>query len=1046
MFNKKIVILALILFSLLTISGVSASEITNDTSDLLGVDNDDAILSVNDDEVLGSNPDGTFTDLAKEIANATGELNLTRNYIYSSSDSSYKNGIKIDKTIIINGNGHTIDAKAKARIFYITSSDVVLENINFVKGTTGGDGGAVYFSQFGSLINCNFTDSKATGNNVRGGAVYFAKRGNVTNCNFVNNTDESRYSYGGGAIYISGYGNVTNCNFTNNTASDEGGAVHLGGGNVRNCNFVNNIAGSSEYGGGAIYIDGDGNVTNCNFTNNTASCGGGAIYFAYSDCSCTVTDCNFTNNTAFNDGGAIYIDGDGNDNVRNCNFADNQASHNGGAVYFFWFSNVRSCNFTNNSASHWGGAVYFDAGGNVTNCNFTDNKATDFGSRAGAVYFSQFSRLINCNFTDNQAYGDGGAVYFASSCDAVINCNFADNQASGLGGAVYFYGAGNVTNCNFTGNNATNGSAIYFYTTSSTKTVSNSRFLNNRANAEDLEVTKNDNAITITFTGNNNLLNAIYSRNGAEVKFTDVTYWGANGITTTGSSATPVRSNKEAGQNITVGVFVNGELVLNDVRVTDENGMIVLNINAGENYFIGVRHDTDSYYTEAEGTISKNAEFNVNVTPQTTHNRTVNITAKSNIYNEFMPGKLLFVLPGGTEISADYGGNGTWWAVHTFDDYGAHNVGASYGLDNVTVHNAIINITKVDSTLTVGNIVFDYNSSGSSEISFTGALGVNASVIDHPEAVVDATANTITVSGLNAGNYNLTVTTIPDDDHNPVTRIANITVNKLNSSVIINPVSHVVYPGDAVVVFSVTNPTDVSYVVTDKGGNVVDNGTIVDVGADLIVSGLGVGEYTVTIANADNDNCVGSSDSAGFIVKVNADISAVYDDGAKELTVTLVNDVSGAPLKGATVFVNVGGAEYSVKINGAGKGVVSLADLAPGTYNTIISYNGGAKCNPVNTALNILVKANANLSAVYSDATKELTVTLINSITGAPLKGASVAVNVGGVKYAAKINGAGKGVVSLVDLTPGLYDAKVTYNGGTKCSPAETAIEVIVKK
>lgn len=38
------------------------------------------------------------------------------------------------------------------------------------------------------------------------------------------------------------------------------------------------------------------------------------------------------------------------------------------------------------------------------------------------------------------------------------------------------------------------------------------------------------------------------------------------------------RSNKAAGQNITVGVVVNGELVLNDVMVTDEDGMIVLNI------------------------------------------------------------------------------------------------------------------------------------------------------------------------------------------------------------------------------------------------------------------------------------------------------------------------------------------------------------------------------------------------------------------------------------------------------------------------------------
>ena len=280
---------------------------------------------------------------------------------------------------------------------------------------------------------------------------------------------------------------------------------------------------------------------------------------------------------------------------------------------------VENCNFTNNTASYRGGAVYFLNQGNVTNCNFTNNKATG-------------------------TYSQGGAINMGSG--TVSNCNFTNNKATGTysqGGAVYFSNTGNVTNCNFTGNNATTGSAIYFWSTSAIKTVSNSRFLNNRANAETLEVTKNDNNITITFTGNDNLLNAIYSRNDAEVTFTNVTYWSANGIANTGSSAIkPSRSNKEAGQNITVSVVINGKIVLSDVKVTDENGTIVLPIIAGENYFIGVRHDTDSYYTEKVNMTSNNTEFSVNVTSQTTNNRTVNVTAKSNIPNEVIKGKLLF--------------------------------------------------------------------------------------------------------------------------------------------------------------------------------------------------------------------------------------------------------------------------------------------------------------------------------------------------------------------------------------------------------------------
>jgi exopolysaccharide biosynthesis protein len=63
----------------------------------------------------------------------------------------------------------------------------------------------------------------------------------------------------------------------------------------------------------------------------------------------------------------------------------------------------------------------------------------------------------------------------------------------------------------------------------------------------------------------------------------------------------------------------------------------------------------------------------------------------------------------------------------------------------------------------------------------TGASGVNASVFNQSEAAVNVTGNTVTVSGLNAGNYTLTLTTIPDANHNPVTVNATITVNRLKT-------------------------------------------------------------------------------------------------------------------------------------------------------------------------------------------------------------------------------------------------------------------------
>jgi len=61
-----------------------------------------------------------------------------------------------------------------------------------------------------------------------------------------------------------------------------------------------------------------------------------------------------------------------------------------------------------------------------------------------------------------------------------------------------------------------------------------------------------------------------------------------------------------------------------------------------------------------------NISYYVNVTSLTTTNKTVNITAKSNLPQDILEGKLLFILPNSTKITANYDGNGTWWAVHTW--------------------------------------------------------------------------------------------------------------------------------------------------------------------------------------------------------------------------------------------------------------------------------------------------------------------------------------------------------------------------------------------
>ena len=807
-------------------------------------DNDESVSAQTGTEVL-SVDNSTYLMLSSEISQP-GNVKLThKNYVYDNSDP-----ISIsENNKVIDGNGAVIDmAGSTIRAFDVISDGVTIKNLTIKNVNFWENGGAIKFAgDSGAVINCNFINNTA----LNGGAIYIEHTGNVENCNFTDNhaVQNGGAIYGGTSAFnnfktssdtifntniptftvskslfrfdlgekllfnltvdnknYDGYNTTINLTKDGNpvgvyyalSGSDEGWSADLSPGIYKatlsmeqyavkpiTVNIVTGMMNVSTYselsreiasGGDYInlqygyYVYDNGDSISISEDNKVIDGNGAVIDMAKSTIrafdviSKGVTIKNLTiKNVNFEEiGGAIKFAGDSG-SVINCNFINN-AAKNGGAIYFDYTGNVENCSFVNNSATSDGGAVRMSSG-NVTNCNFVNNSATYHG---GAIDFEGSGNVTNCNFTDNKA-----------------------TDTYSYGGAVYLWNQGTVTNCNFTGNNATIGSAIYFYSSSATKTVSNSRFLNNRANAEALEITKNDNNITITFTGNDNLLNAIYSN--SDVTFTNVTYWAANRIANTGSSpTTPARSKYEAGQNISVGVVVNGIIIFNEVKVTDENGMIVLDIKAGENYYISARHDTDSYYTETEKTNST-MKLNVNITSQTTTNRTVNITAKSNIPQDIVQGKLLFILPNGTNITANYAGNGTWWAVHRFDDYGVYQVSASYiGLDNVTINNATITVSKVNTVLTADAVTATYNINRDLVITLKDANGnalsgakLTVDLNGAREYVTDANGQVkVNVAKLVPKTYTAIITFNGDDIYAKSTKNVQVIVKKAKAKIV----------------------------------------------------------------------------------------------------------------------------------------------------------------------------------------------------------------------------------------------------------------------
>ena len=192
-----------------------------------GLDN----VAVNKGTIAVTGPEHTFSFLNYKInGNDNSVIELSNDFYFDPDyDTAFVNGIVINRPVTIKGNGNAIDAKGKARIFNVQSSDTVIENLTLKNANYDGDGGAVYFVSTGTVTNCNFTGNTAD----NGGAIYFLDQGAVTNCNFTGNTATGD----GGAINM-GSGSVSNCNFTGNTASGNGDAVYFyDEGSVSNWNF-----------------------------------------------------------------------------------------------------------------------------------------------------------------------------------------------------------------------------------------------------------------------------------------------------------------------------------------------------------------------------------------------------------------------------------------------------------------------------------------------------------------------------------------------------------------------------------------------------------------------------------------------------------------------------------------------------------------------------------------------------------------------------------------------------------------------------------------
>ena len=447
----------------------------------------------------------TFTDLQNAIGLVTGTLTLNQNIAMTAKEAAdFTNGITITKDIVIDGKGHTIDAKNLGRIFSIGEGfTVTLTNATLINGKAT-EGGAIYNDGSLTLSDVKLSDNAA---DSYGGAVFnnghLVVGNSVFDSNDIVNRGSASVDYGGAAIYnwYDGILTVSGSNFTNNIKNYKNGdclvgaVATIGDATISDSYFVNN---SGRWGGaittsGALIAGDDVNtltVSGSTFKENGGLYGAG-IFVWGSDF--TVSDCVFDKNTAFgkgnmtpnnNNGAAIVVTDTGKDitgAITGSNFTNNKAQY-GGAIYICEGNIAISDSlFENNSADVKGGAIDIDSAINNPVVTVKDSKFVN--NTPQAIHNSKELHLGIENFTDlqnaidlvtgtltlnqNVVMTDDEAANFVNG--VIINKNIRIDgkghtiDAKNLGRIFEIDGgfAVTLTNVTLTNGKADNGGAIY---------------------------------------------------------------------------------------------------------------------------------------------------------------------------------------------------------------------------------------------------------------------------------------------------------------------------------------------------------------------------------------------------------------------------------------------------------------------------------------------------------------------------------------------------------------------------------------------------------
>ena len=977
---------------------------------------------------------GSFTDLNTLISNGGNYITLNKDYVYNpTTDTHYKNGITISKTITINGNGYTINGLNQAEAFNIRSNNV-------------------------TIINCTFINTNSTN---YGGAIYSNKANNtkIINCNFINSTGKS-----GGGVFIFG-GNdcyIDNCTFIN-TSSDSGGAIYWysANGNISNCRFIN----TTGYDGGAVFWNDGKNtkILNCTFENTHADDYGGAILlFGVSSMSYfEIANSNFINTSSDVQGGAIFWYGP-NGTIRNCNFINDTSVEHGGAI---------TCVICDN--------------GTIDNCSIVN-----CSSAAGSAIYQENKYLIikNSIILDNRANSTDLTIN-SSNSNVIITLYGLNNLFNG----IYINGTVNATNLTYWGlNGVTNaGDESKLFTSNNfTEAGIGLRIkildYENNTLIDDVYYTNENGQVILDLS---NLSSSKYYLVSASLD--NETYY--TSISNNGTfdlrknvSKTEINDIIYGDQVITVvfddNVTGNATVYINNTRYTGTviNGVSKINIgtkNAGK-YVTNVTYSGDNNYL---GFDNKEVNFTINKTNPVLNLNVDNITYGNNITINI---NLTGINGDGLNDTVNLTVNGTKYIINVVDgvgnqililpNIGVYDIVASFvSTDN---YNAVSNtssftVSKANLTsfdITVMNTT--YNSDNT--ISFN-VKGINNEVIDSQIIVtingkdytVDVTAGKgiLVLKDLIPNTYDVTATFQETTNYNKSTKNTQFTVNKATPTITITT-KNITYGNDETVTITLKGVDN-----TGLNGTVTLNINGTDYTVN-IVNGIGsqdiaepnAGIYDITANYKGNENYTTTTDMATYTVgKANLtafNITVMNTTYNSDNTISFnVAGVNNEAIDGV-VIVTVNGNNYIVNI-ASGKGTLVLKDLIPNTYDVTAVFQETRNYNSSTTNTEFIVSKSAPVIIIIGENItygNDETVTII--LTGVNNTGLNGTVAISLDSFEA-LNGRligsdiinveiinGKGVYVFKQLNAGIYNISAAYDANENYSSVKNMSSFTVNK